>query len=347
MRRLLEYCSSSSSWSATGSNPYVQPNEWIIADVVIDIFKQHEWSTLGCWARTCKGALRSATQRDVLVAIIRWVHADKGKERRLPRWLLYSLPHEWIWPIESQKHVASKVLPQCRVLLSGMPQKVLDVLTKHVNNPDNLCLTGGFVTRLLYEKEWYSDFDLFCSVQKSLPIKEKRVEIFDPVTNKEWDIVLITLIPTHRLFEEFDLSIVQHGYCPQEDRFYTTPLALYTYLTRDIVVTPTYRTISYFGGEIQAHIDYEKPASDLWGNIVQCEQMHGKKLHECDRCVFRSYAHHRRWRRRVQRYALRRFAGFTTSYCRQSDGDVTLTDNKGVMVTMKRLSNLDVGIYED
>lgn len=337
-------------FSSTGSpqQTYTRPNEWIIDDLVVPIFGSNGWVSLGRWARTCKGALWAATQKQVLSAVIQWINKDPEKQRRVPRWLLFSLPYEWIWPSEAQQHVVKKVLPQCRALLTQRPQKVVETVSARTghHDGDDVCLTGGFVTRLLYEKEWYSDFDLFCSTEESpSTYKEKRVEIFDPPTNREWDLVFLTMIPTHQLFEEFDLSIVQHGYCLREDRFYTTPLALYTYLTHDIVVTPTYRTVTYFGAEIQTHIDYQEPSSGLWKDICHCEQKHRKKLHDCKVCVYRAYAHMRQWRRRVRRYALQRFPGFTTSYCRQCDGEMTTTT--GQQKPVKKLSDYDVGVYED
>lgn len=267
-----------------------------------------DWQQSGALARTCHALLRAMTRPDVLRELVEWM---KRAQRRL-HWLWLSLPYMLLCE-EALRGRIESALPAIRAMAAQRPLEAAR---------GGVCLTGGWVTRQIYGAEWDCDVDCFLSVQSLHGAR--RTEYFDVAHNLAWDLVRITAQPADRLFEEFDHSLVQHGYCPragceeegeEAGEFYLTPLACYTYHWHDCILSPTTRNIYYHG----LYQTQEEWGDDLctqspWRVISAHDTAgHQAPFHACDECRKRHYMEE--WCRRVCRYQAR-FPGFTFSYVR-------------------------------
>ncbi len=255
-----------------------------------------DWLSSGPLARTCKHNLRALTHPEALRELVDWV---KQTRARPPLWLHLSLPYELICSGPMTKRIQS-ILPQLRAMVSKRPA---------VTGKD-VCLTGGYVARQLYGHEWYCDIDLFASFDDEDP---RRVAVFDPANNLEWDLVRMWMMPPDRVIEGFDHSLVQQGYCTVDDRFYLTPLALYTYEWGEVLLMPT-ATSLYYNMWLQCSKELTQSCRSPWGAInkhaLTCTHRLSQ-FHDCPRCP--ADKHQRRWCERIRKYVAR-FPDFKFTY---------------------------------
>lgn len=276
-------------------------------DLVVEIM-HHDWTNSGPWAFTCRYNLWCMTRPEVLTVLLKW-----AKEERKPlKWLRFSLPHHWIMNQEACAYI-QRLKPKFDAILSERP------LSTH----NDCCLTGGLVARLLYGRQWRSDIDVWISqwVEEESDQKRRQIEQhFDNGANKDWDFVWCWRTEPQHMFEEFDLSIVQQGYCANDSQFYLTSLALHSYQSREIIIAPTSLTVGYMGHcqatpyNVNPH--YASPF-DIVERLFESHKNgnHKKSLHQCQQCRQSRLEHPHliEWLDRLAKYE-KRFPDFTHSY---------------------------------
>lgn len=265
------------------------PYPTICHDVMLLIARVSKWQMSGPMARTSKEMLRLFTRKEVLHDIMKDIMATDGV---LLRWLLLSLPYS--------------------LLFGDTPPQPLANLSQVTFEKPSF-VTGGAVCQQFYHKSWYSDIDVF--IQFST-VYHKRKQIY--VCCQCIDLVPC-LTDITRCIEQFDLSVVQMGYCHEKCEHYATPLALYTFQHNVLVVIPTKELINYtvpFTGM--------KQGSTIWTYIDRHEKSHDKQFayHECPTCEDdathgRGHRCFVRCRRRIQKYVAR-FPDFEMIYCKAS-----------------------------
>lgn len=179
---------------------------------------------------------------------------------------------------------------------------------------NNCCYTGGLLCQKVYGKEWECDTDVWSRVeQKDNSCFMNSLSTLD-ITIKDFK--------PYRCISGFDLSICMQGIVIEDRKktMHITPLALFTYYTKIVVVTTCYRTISYtdqyqsYGRNRSpfdyyiAHVKYLKNGPRPHHN------QHGKDFSNCKSCKMGLINKEMiTWKDRVCKYQ-ERFPDFTFVY---------------------------------
>lgn len=284
-------------------------------DIFLDIARQSDWKESGAIARCSRSLLRMFLMPVILAEIVD--HFKKNKRYRMLKWLVFSLPYEFMrLPVGYYGLLNPEEL-----------YKTLDIQPQSRHE----FITGGYITQDIYGLEWESDIDIFChhGIYSNEPRKDPPMH-----PHKYIDRIYSYVLHLERVIEKFDMSIVQHGYL--HDKFYLTPLALYTMHYNDIIVSPSNLNIKYDVPtravkanpklEPFTQILSESPNKrllkhDIWYFITQHLLIHVGNEHHAntfDKCVQCKELcdYHRKiskWCKRVRKYR-KRFPKFTFSY---------------------------------
>lgn len=252
-------------------------------DVLVHIARLGEWHTSGALARASHALLRLFTRRDVLVDI---VHSLVSRGACLLRWLQLSLP--------------------CALLGADALVRAIDVPLLPALDGDVL-VTGGALCQRLYGRAWPCDIDLFLKAREP---GLTRVQF--RVGAQAYDVVPVhDDTPVERSCEYFDLSVVQQGYVTAGGacQHYCTPLALFSWLTREIVCIPTNECASYTAYGLAFGDSWEVLDVSIWCYIDRhARDCQPGPYHACAKCEEDPSSGHqafRRQRRRMRLYAAR------------------------------------------
>ena len=284
------------------SNQQYQPEQELVNDIFLNIARQSKWELSGLIARCSLSLLFMFLTPVVLIEIIGDIKGDL--RNRLPKWLTYDFPAEYMkFPPRFKQEEIYASLPY-------KPQ------SRHE------FITGGCITQKIYGLSWESDIDIYC-----------HRGTYDNHNIENIDRIETTEVRLERVIENFDMSIVQQGYL--NNKYYLTPLALYTFYTKDIIVCPcnfniTYRVpdkiltnnpqlqrVAEGGCNDMSHIK-----RNIWFYIHKHEDNNdsehsGVTFDECGLCNSFIYDDIDVWRKRVKKYR-KRFPEFTFTYCRPS-----------------------------
>ncbi len=281
----------------------------LLNDIIINIARQDGWNMSGTLARCSKPLLKTFLHADILIEIVN--HLKSNPKNRMLKWLVLSLPSQFV------------------LLPPGFNQtKIYESLTYKPQSWHEF-ITGGHVTQKIYALQWDSDIDVYCH----------NGQYDDNLYKKSYNATKIDRIYSDTLqleevIEYFDISIVQQGY-KDDNNYYLTPLSLYTFYSKDIIVSPSDLNIDYLVPHkiVKGNSRLERIASDLlargnqrviikrniWHYIRSC---HNKKNHnsnvfdQCPKCSSKFYRHTtiNKWISRIQKYRTR-FPNFTFTYC--------------------------------
>jgi hypothetical protein len=269
-------------------------------DIILEITQHNQWVNAGTMARTCHVLLNTLTKPSMLSQIIDVCI----KNKILYKWLTFAVPVEWLGST---------------IMLDLMPQMNLPI---HL--PSSF-VTGGHVCQQIYHKQWHGDIDVFYigNHDDPQPFKEMTHNHF------YYEFVPTEYKETERCIENFDLSIVQQGYSDQGT--FCTPLALYTYYYKNIIVIPEKKVQNYtgftkntprleeFSVTIWTYIEkHEKFSVTIWTYIEKHQQMHQGSFENCKQCktdISPQLQPIHYWRARLQKYK-NRFPDYHFYYCR-------------------------------
>jgi len=205
-------------------------------------------------------------------------------------------------------------------------------------NVKSCCVTGGYITKKVYDLEYESDIDIWiqgksdlrypsycyvdCEQEDETAFRaeyglERNFNLWDYLEEKgvDYDIVVKTHSPCYAM-SGFDLSICQQGFVYDEygkKELHITPLALYTYYTKTIVVTMTPLRRKYQWCAIpliKTLYDYYERHISGFCNPNEC-------FHKCYYCsIVKDDSICRRWFERLEKYE-ERFPGYTFTYVKQ------------------------------
>lgn len=265
-----------------------------------------DWLNTTTLAFLSHHTLRLFTRRDVLFEI---VCTCLSRQMLLP-WLLMALPCAWL----------SDPMPVPVVLQLG-------------NTYDDTFVTGGAVAQLLYNREWDGDNDIWVASRGA----EARIrEAYGG--DKNLDIVVRPhYLTVQSCISRFDMSVTQQGYLGDAAcTAYCTPLALYSWKERVLVVLPSRQSIEYldlgYGTDLSGkrllthrmkmkvnvwHYIWRHEANYIYPNDVAGGMSHTGKYHECAYCDgLQGHGHgqFQKWRARMRRYA-ERFPDFKLVHC--------------------------------
>jgi len=257
------------------------------SELLIEICRVDNWQESGVFARCSHQMLRAMTRPDILKEI---VDSIKSARLRLLRWLLFSIPSAFLFPSSSMETKALNPV-------IGFVSRELSI-----GVPD-FFVTGGHICQELYGVYWDgSDIDVYVN---RCDILTRRVI---PEDGSLLDLHLTHSPRLECVIEDFDLSIVQQGLLGE--CYYQTPLSLYTWTHKEIIVMPRESNISY-----KVPGEEELRTVDIWHYIATHRDEHTEALfHRCEEC----YCHNRevitKWNKRVKKYC-DRFPGFSLAYC--------------------------------
>lgn len=301
----------------------VQP-QLLPDDILVHLARIGEWLLSGSVARCNKSLLRRFTTLEILGEI---VHAIVASERVILKWLLLALPDTLI---------GTRTVYKPSDTVVGL----------ELDHPGGF-ISGGAVCRMVYDKQWDSDVDVWVHCDSEADAGRKalmRVTSWcsadddsqsssapTPLKMVQFDVVYHTRPEPERCIENFDLSIVQQGYFQGErNEVYSTPLALYSRQHNHIVALPSRECIEYNDGSGRTRL------VDIWYYIDKHRANHRNDenelvaYHECKQCDDDGSSGHepfQRWRARMKTYASR-FTGFPITYCRTQPDTVNVYTEK-------------------
>jgi hypothetical protein len=264
-------------------------------DIAVEIARLDQWQCSGAFARCSKLMLSAFTTPSILREI---VHSLRESKRRILRWLTLALPSTLV------SSASLPLIPWRRLttLVESMFSHVTSLGGLEAVTRSEVFLSGGALCRIIYDREWQSDVDLFLSS----PSLNGREFVSHPDDTGPIDLIPARISEAERVIEQFDLSLVQQGILG-DGVYYTTVMALYSYTQRDIVVMPRVSNIWYpidddgskisiTDDQLWAMVDPESPKWREWHE--------DKVIHAVDN-----------WRFRLKRFS-DRFPDFKVRLCR-------------------------------
>lgn len=251
-------------------------------ELILEITQHYQWVNAGTMARTCHVLLNTSMLSQIIDVCI--------KNKILYKWLTFAVPAEWFGST---------------IMLDLMPKMNLPI---HL--PSSF-VTGGHVCQQIYHKQWDGDIDVFYigNHHDSQPFKEINHN------NVYYEFVPTEYKETERCIENFDLSIVQQGYSDQGT--FCTPLALYTYYYKNIIVIPEKKVQNYTGFTKNTP-RLEEFSVTIWTYIEKHQQMHQGSFENCKQCktdISPQLQPIHYWMGRLQKYK-NRFPDYHFYYCR-------------------------------
>lgn len=208
-------------------------------DVLLKIFELNSWENVGSLLEFSRKTKRGILRKENLTKIINF-YLDK--EEKLPAWCFTSILFDCS---------LNEIFPE----LIDLKDKILNNLGKYINeiNREDFFLTGGFAVNALYNSG-YSDIDVWCKGDSSR-FKSENIDYIG--TPKD-----IT-----KIISEFDISICQLGVLFKNKKpisVYFTPLFLYTFYSKKMIIRFMPLAISYFVRDFNRETERRIDISDLY-----------------------------------------------------------------------------------
>lgn len=298
------------------------PEQLFPNDIWLNIARQSNWLLSGPIAICSKSLLLMFLAPSTLVEIIGDIKKDL--RNRMLKWLTFDFPAEYM------------------IFPPGFDHKKIYESLEYKPQSRHEFITGGYITQKIYDLNWESDIDIYChNGTYDNCCGSHRIKNIDRISS--------TTLRLEQVIENFDMSIVQQGYL--HDKYYLTPLALYTFHTKDIIICPSNLNIEYRvpeqvlknnhqlhqydGIESYSKSGYHTIKRDIWYYIHKhihysdneyrsddddddgdTKDIHTGSFDQCCKCwKYFCYDSIEKWIIRVKKYR-NRFPEFTFTYCR-------------------------------